>query len=115
MGILNKLISGYVQIRTYISEIKEERGNIRVEMVIPAEKFSRVFTGDINPEELKRKEVQLFIPKVHTESKAEEQRKELAEQKKLLKERRKKERKAEKERKKQEKNYKESIKSAKDL
>ena len=74
MGFLKRLFSGYVKIKTYIYGIHEYHGDIKIDLLIPKNRFQKVFTGDLNLETLKRKEVQIFIPKVETVNLAEEEK-----------------------------------------
>lgn len=106
MRVLRKLFSGYVQVKSYIFGIHNWHGDVKVELLIPRDRFQKVFTGDMDLEELKRRQVKIFIPKIHTES---EKEKKLEEERKELHKKRKEAHKAEKERRKHERAYKKHL------
>lgn len=76
MSIMKKIFSGYRQTVGTVFEAKEFRGDVLVEVIVPKDRIKRLFTGDIELEKLKNKQVKLNIGLVHTEDKEDLKKKE---------------------------------------
>ena len=75
MGFFSRLFSGYTEIKGNIFDIKEYHGDVLIKVLVTKDTIAKAFTGDVELERLRDHLVRVKVPKIKTESKAEQDKK----------------------------------------